>query len=89
MPTDSLSDRLASEPVLIDCPICRHREQMESQTGRCGQCGSEISLFESALPAEQALSALVESGRVAYLRKAGKKIYAVIANRSFSRPSGS
>jgi transcription initiation factor IIE alpha subunit len=86
---DSLSDRLASEPILIDCPICRHREQMESQTGRCGQCGSEISLFDSAVPAEESLNKLVDSGRVAYMRKADKRIYAVIANRSFSRPSDS
>ena len=86
---DSLSDRLASEPILIDCPICRHREQMESQTGRCGQCGSEISLFDSSESAKEALNALVDSGRVAYMRKAGNKIYAVIANRSFSRPSES
>ena len=84
---DNLSDRLASEPILIDCPICRHREQMESQTGRCGQCGSEISLFDSSESAKEALNALVDSGRVAYMRKAGNKIYAVIANRSFSRPA--
>jgi hypothetical protein len=86
---DNLSDQLSSEPVLIDCPICRHREHMGSQTGRCGQCGSEISLFDSSESAEQALNALVDSGRVAYLRKAPNKIYAVIANRSFSRPSDS
>jgi hypothetical protein len=89
MPNDSLSDRLAAEPVLIDCPICRHREQMESQTGRCGQCGSEIALFDNAGSAKEALNALIDSGRVAYQRKAGNKIYAVIANRSFSRPSDS
>lgn len=89
MPNDSLSDRLAAEPVLVDCPICRHREQMESQTGRCGQCGSEIALFDNAGSAKEALNALIDSGRVAYQRKAGNKIYAVIANRSFSRPSES
>lgn len=84
-----MSDRLSSEPVLIDCPICRHREEMESLAGRCGQCGSEISLFDDSASAEQALDALTESGRVAYLRKAGKNIYAIIANRSFSHPSDS
>lgn len=86
---DNLSDRLSSEPTLVDCPICRHREQMESQTGHCGQCGSEISLFDSSESAKEALNALVDSGRVAYMRKADNKIYAVIANRSFSRPSES
>ena len=89
MPNDNLSDRLAAEPVLVDCPICRHREQMESPTGHCGQCGSDISLFDTAESAEAALNALIDSGRVAYQRKAGKKIYAVIANRTFSRPSES
>lgn len=89
MPNDSLSDRLAAEPVLIDCPICRHREQMDTPTGHCGQCGSDIDLFDSSELATEALNALLDGGRVAYLRKAPKKIYAVIANRSFSRPSES
>lgn len=86
---DNLSDRLSSEPILVDCPICRHREQMDAPTGHCGQCGSDITLFDDSDAAKQALDALLDSGRVAYLRKAPKKIYAVIANRSFSRPSES
>ncbi len=86
---DTLSDRLSSEPILIDCPICRHREPMDAPTGHCGQCGSDIALFDDSESARRALDELLEGGRVAYMRKAPKKIYAVIANRSFSHPSES
>lgn len=93
MTSDSLDERLAREPVLVECPICRHRQPVAESSGRCDQCGSEIEVFDDRAAAREALDALVEEGRVAYLREvrgpggpAG--LFAVVANRGFRKPEG-
>lgn len=92
MTSEDLNDRLAKEPVTVECPICRHRQWMRSTPGRCDQCGSEIAIYETRPAARAALEALVAEGRVAYLDEiagedeAGRGLFAVVANRTFRRP---
>lgn len=90
---ERLDARLEREPVEVECPICRHGQRLGSASGRCDQCGSEISLYRDRPEASRALDALVDEGRVAYLTevgpRAGGPLWAVVANRAFRRPGGS
>lgn len=84
---EELSARLEREPAKVECAICRHRQWFGATTGRCEQCGSEITLYADRAPAGEALDALVGAGRVAFLSETESGLFAVIANRSFSRPA--
>jgi hypothetical protein len=85
---DELSSRLEREPAKVECAICRHRQWFGTTAGRCEQCGSEVTLYADRAPAKEALDTLVSAGRVAFLSEAEGGLFAVIANRAFSRPAG-
>ncbi|CAN5322381.1 hypothetical protein BH18GEM1_BH18GEM1_12210 [soil metagenome] len=86
MASDDLSSRLERDPAKVECSICRHRQWFGATTGRCEQCGSEITLYANRGPAREALVGLVDAGRVAYVTETDRGLFAVIANRSFQRP---
>ncbi len=86
MSTKERLSRLASEPVKVECPICRHRQWLSTRSGRCDQCGSEITLFEDRESATSTLEELSGQGRLAYLRDVADGVFAVIANRGFRAP---
>jgi DNA-directed RNA polymerase subunit RPC12/RpoP len=75
--------RSTSEPVGVECPICRHRQWLSSTLGRCDQCSSEIELFEDRDEALAVLERLSDQGRVAFLVEPGHGLFAVVANRTF------
>jgi len=83
MSEEGLGARLERESAQVECPLCRHRQWLSGPTGRCGQCGSEIELFESREEAGRTLERLSQEGRVSFLVDAGKDLWAVVANRKF------
>ena len=85
MASEGLTQRLARAPLKVECPICRHRQFVTSAEERCDQCSSEIALYEDREAARQALDALTDAGRVAFLRELDGGVFAVIANRTFPR----
>jgi hypothetical protein len=85
MPSEELTARLAREPVRVECPICRHRQQLAAADGRCDQCGSEFTIFPDRETAQSKLDALIADRRVAYLRELPGDLFVVVANRSFGK----
>jgi ribosomal protein S27E len=85
MPSEDLIARLAREPVRVECPICRHRQNLAAPEGRCDQCGSELAIFTGREAAQRKLDELIADGRVAYLSELQNDLFAVVANRSFRK----
>jgi hypothetical protein len=85
MPSEALTARLAREPVQVECPICRHRQQLAAARGRCDQCGSEFSIFPDRETAQSELDAMITDGRVAFLRELPGDLFVLVANRSFGK----
>lgn len=89
--SEEVNARLESDPVQVECPICRHRQWLDSAEGRCDQCGSEIEIHSDRESARAALDALLEEGRVAYLNAVSgsgprPELWVVVANRAFGSP---
>ncbi len=88
MSAEDLKERIARARAKVECPICRHRQWLAEPEGRCDQCGSEITVFETHEDADRALAELTEQGRLAYLRELGAGLFAVSANRAFHPRTG-